>query len=170
MEKQRPIWVDYLEDCLGVRLYGDKWERWKIWIADEDGLGQVVSDNELLAVLKFVKGQGEKAPDNMNVDKLMSWIKWYRKESAAERRGYAPDSEQGILLDRQARIRNAESWTDRWNVVCEPKTVGECEELESWCKREYPKWDEKMSVVHKRMAAEFHATIEQLGKHMELQS
>ena len=144
-----PEWVGYLEDFFGVKMYGDKHERWLKWMSDSDGLGSEPNGTLILNALKFAYDKGKIAGDKFTVDRLMMWIRWYRKESAVKSLGTYPEgSREARLAKIKQLIRNARSWTERWNYLCEEtKNIDECHEIEHWARREWPQWDEKMKVV-----------------------
>lgn len=151
--EQVPDWVSYLEDMMGFRLYGDKWQRWKKWIADEtEGLGEDVHDSEILATLRFVRGKKEAVPEKFTVEKLMSWIKWYRKEECAARKGWRTDTPIGKLRERKYRIGQAETWLERWEIVCEPDTAEECQQLDAYCRECWPEWPDRVTDIWRDMA------------------
>lgn len=151
-----PEWVGYLEDWFGVRAtYGDKWQRWLTWMAESDGLGNEPSGNEILEALKHAHKKGSQAGDKFTVARLISWIKWYRKEQAAARHGYSPDSAEGNFGRIKNDMLHAETWRDRWNALCgDPdsrprRNINECRELEMWARDRWPDWDERIAEMLK---------------------
>lgn len=150
---QQPEWVSYLEDMMGVRLYDDKWQRWKRWIADTaDGLGEDVRDSEILATLRFIHSKKEPVPDKFTVKKLISWIKWYRKEECAARKGYRTDTPEGKFRERKYRIGEAKTWLERWEIVCEPNSDEECQQLDDYCRQLWPEWPDRVADIWRDIA------------------
>jgi len=165
-QQEMPAWAAYLEDYFGVRLYGNKAERWLHWLGQPDSLGEVPDDYEILSALKFVREQGRGAGDRMTVDKLAMWIRWYRKTESAKRRGYDADTPEGRMAEIKYRMRQAETWAERWNILCggnsspvigegsrETRSLGECQELEAWAHTQWPEWDAEIEQVRSDMLA-----------------
>jgi hypothetical protein len=140
---------DELDDRLGLKLFGDKAERWLRILndpADRGGYEARTSDEELVAAVQFVATQHATKPAEFTVEKMFSWLKWHRKTAAAERRGWDPDTEDGFIPRIRHEIRRARDYMSRWNILCDPlhylphalrdTTYAECRRLEAWC------WDE----------------------------
>jgi hypothetical protein len=137
-------WGRRLEDRIGITMYGNKAERFlnELNRAEEDGgFGADTTDAELCGMVTFIDGQGTRKPDSLTVKQVFSWIKWYRKETAAWRRGYREDTPQGFVRMVQAKMRLAPNSEAAWNIMCSPSkfagagrdtTTEECRSIESW--------------------------------------
>jgi hypothetical protein len=144
-------WANILEDLYGVRLDKEKVSRWIVLIQEPDAVGDI-SEAELCEVLRWVrkKREGDQRRQRPTLETLIGWVKWYRKEQAAARRGWRHDTDEGIIGLCKSAMLKAKTNFDRWNIMCDPNiyadahrstTVDECRELETWAQSRWPEFE-----------------------------
>lgn len=142
MKTTEPRWYDLLREFFGVNLTQDRVAMWVKLLHEPDALGRDLAEDDLCAVLRWVRKQreGEHGRKPPTLETLIGWVKWFRKEQAAARRGYMPgshDSTGRIAAARQAMLR-AKSHGERWNLLCEmSKSQHECQVLDAWAAQKW---------------------------------
>jgi hypothetical protein len=150
--ESRPQWVDYLEHRFDKKLWRDDWRVWLGFIGGPDsdnGLGSEPSDYEILSALQMARTDDSvKVPSKITVDTVIKWIKIYRWKQRSEREGYKVNTKTGRILDVKARMQRAETFEERWDLLCDNcKTSQECYEVQEWARNEWPDWDREIDRV-----------------------
>jgi len=139
-QTDRPKWVDYIEDVLGHGMYGDKWRRWLDWMAQSppEGIGERVSNAEILEALQFVKRQKGDDVGHVSLDRLKQWIKWNRRAKIEARKtNKTKVIEAAIVRSVKAQMLNASNHTERWNIMCNNCTAAQCKAIDRWAVRQW---------------------------------
>ena len=85
-QDDRPRWVDYLEDYMATKMYGNRWMRWQEWLAEE--LESIPADDEILSALRFAYAQNKtRYRAGVTVEQLAIVVKWFRKAERESRYG-----------------------------------------------------------------------------------
>lgn len=154
-------WYDELEDRIGIRVFEPKAHRWEaILKAKEcDGGLEAFTDHqlsvpgraaeELRDCVIWLSKQRVQVPERFTVERLFSWLRWYRKERAGERHGFTQDTPQGFINFVKSKMVSATRYIDRWNILCSPEiyanasrttTKEECDELNKWAETRWRDW------------------------------
>lgn len=156
-------WFDLLREFFGVTLSEDRAIRWLKLLKEPDAIGDV-GEKELEQVLRWVRKQreGEENRKTPNLEMLIGWIKWYRKEQAGQRRGYRSNTDQGIMGAVKSAMLNAKSHFLRWDIMCDPvglgvrverrTTIEECEVLDRWAGTQWPDWEDAKVKIRQNLA------------------
>jgi hypothetical protein len=137
----RPKWVDYIEDVLGHTMYGDTWQRWLDWMAapPPEGIGERVSDGEILEALRFVKRQKGDDVGQVSLDRLKQWIKWNRRSEITARENLTMQASDAVRIRRvKSQMERASDNSERWDIMCSNLTPGECEGVDRWACARWP--------------------------------
>lgn len=122
-------WADDLEDRLGIKLYGDKMQRYEAILnapVSDGGFAANTTNDELRGMVRFLAEKNTGKPEHITVEKIWSWLRWYRKERSAWRKGYKADTPAGFIAMVWGKMREASNDPLRvWNIACAPHlTIG----------------------------------------------
>ena len=139
-------WHEKLEALYGVKMTEAKARQWYELISE---LTNGVTPALLESVVSWSTSKRQKDDRAPTVEKLISWVKWYRKEQAQVRHGsYPANSRDGRMARIKDLMEHAKSWTERWNYLCdECKDINECYEMDAWARGRWPDWEAKKLVV-----------------------
>ena len=145
-----PKWAKAVREYFGVYMSHQRAIDWlAFW--EEEGL-RVNNTSEILEAIKFARRQNAQRKDGREwMEQIAMWIRWYRKEQAANRRGgaYSVDTPEGFLNAVWGRMLDAQTHLDRWNIICSPEhycgfprctTLDECKYLESRARERWKDW------------------------------
>jgi hypothetical protein len=163
-----PRWFELMREYFGVNLTADRVGTWLKLLNAPDGCRDVTED-ELCRVIRWVRqkrerdGEHQKAP---TLETLIMWVRWYRKDEAANRRGYNPASPEGYIPAIKALLLAAKDTEERLDIMYEPqkymetdrdRTVSDWWALYRWCAEKWPKFGPEAEAIRKQRADEFHA-------------
>jgi hypothetical protein len=183
-------WRDLMEDYFGVRLSADKATRWLRLMAEPDAIGSGVSPDELKRVVVWVrkKREGDEYRKTPTLETLIGWVKWYRKETAAARRGYRQDSAEGLVdavkqamlkaPDHDARLTLLYDGLPREPTDEERRLMRDLNfpaprrtlpapvraHLRTWLRQRWPDWEAWLGVEMARRHDEFGRLLKRLNK------
>jgi len=168
-------WADDLEDRMGIKLYGNKGQRFLAILnapLDEDGMDANTNDMELSRMVAWLAAKDDvRKPDVLTVETVFGWLKWYRKTRAGERRGFAPDTGDGFMPAVKAAMIRADSAVERWDIMCgaleaglpRNATLDEIKELDAWAERRFAGWIEDRTQIRWGIAEALHRALDMLG-------
>jgi hypothetical protein len=141
-------WFELMEDYFGVLLSQRKAERWIYLLQQNDALGGNLTEQDLIDTLTWVRKQreGDKNRKIPTLEMLIGWVKWYRKEQAAARRGYNND---GSLVGQiKNEMLRAPDHVKRWDILCESAlTYLETVEVDEWATRRWRDWERERDKI-----------------------
>jgi hypothetical protein len=158
-----------MQEYHGVSMNAGKASFWatEIRLSAPDGCGANTTDAEIEAAIRFAlrktaTDRGRQRPRAANLNDLIMWVRWMRKEERDHRLGIDPDAEARTCEDFKARMLAADNYTERWFILCRaPYRM--CIALEQWAT---DRWGQEFARAkaedHKLVAAECRAAIEMI--------
>lgn len=172
----RPGWATYLEDRMGCRLWADKARRWELAMdasSDQEGLGGCPSNIELIAVLQFARDKGKSA-DGLTVDRLMGWVRWYRKDQREQREGMnGQGSAEEFVAWVKARMLRLADHRARWDAMCDPAgelgatrttTAQECAAIDEWADERWEDWRTVTTAYRRELGEAIRRCVASIGR------
>ena len=168
-------WHDILSEFYGVKLDKRRAVIWLQEMREEDALGRV-TEEELCSTLRWVRKQreGEERRRIPTLEMVIGWVKWYRKEMAASRRGYSHQDD--VVGAVKAEMLKAGDHETRWNILCDPCSAGllrsfersttdhECAELDDWAAARWPDWRAATARIKAEAGKCLVAAVKSVGK------
>jgi len=161
-------WYDDIGETFGCVMTPHRAATW-LEIIDEGIPG--ISETELDQVARFIR----KRPDidktrRPSATNMISWIKWFRKESHAERYGYSRGTDEGAINAVWQAMTRAPDHEARWNLLVDggeplpPDQDGHNQERRGWgneqrhgleiqARGRWSDWDDAIYALKKRMIA-----------------
>ena len=116
-----PKWAKAVREYYGVYMSHQRAIDWlAFW--EEEGL-RVNDTSEILEAIKFARRQNAQRKDGREwMEQIAMWIRWYRKEQAANRSGcaYSVDTPEGYLNAVWGKMLAAKNDKEIWEYMISP--------------------------------------------------